>query len=110
MTPLEAIGYAFAAVIVSPAVLGLLILALMALLVLGVLIWESRKAQVIVLAGALLWFTVPPFVRWANTPSVAEPCSERCDVLGQSQEGRFICLEQCFKAEKLINENEAVRP
>ena len=110
MTPLEAIGYACAALIVSPVVLGLLILALVALLVLGVLLWESRKGQVVALAGALLWFTVPPFIRWVNAPSVAESCSEQCDILGIGQQGRLMCLERCYDAEKLIQENEGVKP
>lgn len=108
MTPGEAIGYACATLIVSPIALGILILALSAALVTLVAFLESRKAQVAALVVAALWFMVPPFFRWAKAPKVTESCDERCDILGQSPTGRLVCLEQCFKAEKLIRDNQEV--
>lgn len=110
MTPLEAIGYAFAALIVSPVVLSIAAGVVFVGFMLGLFVWESTKAQVVVCAGVLLWLTAPSFVRWVNAPKVVESCSQRCDVFGQSQQGRFMCLERCYESQKLIQENEGVKP
>jgi hypothetical protein len=105
MTPLEAIGYAFAAVIVSPVVLGLLI----ALLVLGVFLWESRKAQVALVVAGLIYGGTR-LVIWGASRPPAPPtsCQSRCEDYWESD--RLKCLQLCYESEKLIKENEGVKP
>ena len=109
MTALEAIGYACAALIVSPVVLGLLILALISLLVLMMLIGESTKAQVVVAVVALIYGGTR-LVMWnaSRPPAPPESCPSRCE--GPWEVDRLKCLQRCFESQKLIQENEGVKP
>lgn len=101
----EAIGYAFAILMVSPVVLAVLAAAMVTAFAIGVLVWESRKAQV---ALAVVWLIYggARLVMWvaSRPPSPPESCAQRCD--GHLyQDRRRDCLYHCFEAEKMIREN-----
>ena len=109
MTPLEAIGYACAALIVSPVALAIAAGVVFVGFSLGLFVWESTKAQV-VLAVVGLIYGGTRLVMWnaSRPPSPPESCPSRCEDLWEVD--RLKCLQRCYESQKLIQENEVVKP
>ena len=105
MTPLDAIGYAFAALVVSPVVLAIVAGVVFVGFMLGLFVWESTKAQV-ALAVVGLIYGGTRLVIWnaSRPPSPPESCSSRCEDYWEVN--RVKCLQRCYESLKLIEQNE----